>query len=80
MLTRSDHHPHPMPAPPPPKRLLPLLKDAFAPLRFFLFELWQAAAPLAPDGVDERVRRKWKAMDETRASSGDGPPPERPIP
>ncbi len=43
-----------MPPPRPTQRILPLLKDAFAPLGFFLTEIWQAAAPLLPDSLTER--------------------------
>jgi len=45
-----------MTAPSPSQRILPLLKDAFTPLGFFLAEIWQSVAPLAPDGLKEQLR------------------------
>ncbi len=52
------------------RRILPLLKDAFAPLGFFLAETWQAVAPLTPDPLVEQLTQ----LFQTTEANSESPP------
>ena len=59
-----------MPAPSLSQAILPLLRDAFAPLGFFLSEIWQSVAPLAPDALTERIRQADSGQTKPRGEDG----------